>query len=853
MTHFFKPMKIKFRLPAFFLASFLVVLFNPLPANAQLRSQSSSEILQSIKKLGTVGSVLYIAAHPDDENTRFIAWLSKEKLVRTGYLSLTRGDGGQNLIGTEFGEGLGVIRTQELLEARKRDGGEQFFTRAVDFGFSKSFDETLNLWDRDKVLSDIVWVIRRFRPDVIVTRFPPDSRAGHGHHSSSALLGAEAFRKAADSTAYPEQLKWVAPHQAKRIYFNTGNFFASGADLEKSDFLKLDVGSYNPLLGKSINEIAAESRSQHKSQGFGVPLARGSQTEYFAWIDGEKASTDLFDGIDLSWKRLSGGDKIGQQLLAIEKNFDLNAPENSLPALIALKTNLMELNKSGLLLRKSEKNGFSKMDDYFSTLAQKAAELDKIILACAGMYAEAVADDYSAATGETVNVKVNLINRSHSAFSLSSLGIGQPEGSFADLKRLDFNKVYTYPLTAQTATLPLSQPYWLTKPYKTLYQVDKQEYIGLPENPPALTATATLGLPGGSNLDLTLPVVYKWTDRVEGEQFRNFIITPPATVNLPNKVYLFKDNQPQTLSLTVRSQQKALKGILKPQLPEGWHAEPAELPFDLPLKNQEQKLDFKVFPPKNPGEGKLTVLLKTETGEFPAFSYQPIEYQHISKQVIMNPAQAKLIKADIKTTTSRIAYIPGAGDEVAESLRQMGYNVTLLPADNLLSADLSQYQAIVVGIRAYNTEKGLVSGNTRLLKYVENGGRLIVQYNTPDLLLPKFAPFDLTLSRNRVTEENSAVVFSDPKHPVFNVPNKITQQDFEGWVQERGLYFVNAWGKEFTPLLAWNDKGDTPQQGGLLVAKYGKGSYVFTGISFFRQLPAGVPGAYRLLANLIAY
>jgi LmbE family N-acetylglucosaminyl deacetylase len=830
----------------------LAVLFVGFNIAAQIRSQSSAEILQSLKKLGTVGSVLYVAAHPDDENTRLIAWLSKDKLVRTGYLSLTRGDGGQNLIGTEFGEGLGVIRTQELLEARKRDGGEQFFTRAVDFGFSKSFDETLNFWDREKVLSDIVWVIRKFRPDVIITRFPPDNRAGHGHHSSSAILGAEAFRKAADPNAFPEQLKLVKPYQAKRIYFNTGSFFANGAELDKSEFLKLDVGSYNPLLGKSVNEIASESRSQHKSQGFGVPLARGSQIEYFAYTDGEKAEKDLFDGIDLTWKRIKGGEAIGQKIAEIEKSFDFNDPEKSLPALADLHKLLNSLSGSA-----SDKD----------IINNKLDELNKIILACAGIYAEAVADDFSVAIEQKVKGKVNLINRSNFKLILNSLNVNE---YYLNTKRdsllnqvLENNKLYSFSININTSKQPISQQYWLTKPYKTLYQVDNQELIGLPENPPSQIVVCNFTMPNGETLFLELPVLYKWTDRVEGEQFRPFVVTPPATVNVSNKVYIFKDNQSQMVSLTVRAWQKDLKGSLKLDLPSGWHSEPSSVPFSITAKGQEQKFDFKIFPAPQPPKGeywlKAMLSFKGETENSPlggwrdAHSYQAIEYPHISKQAIMNLTQAKLIKLDLKTTATKIAYIPGAGDDVAESLKQVGYNVTIFPADNLLSADLSQFQAVIIGIRAYNTEKGLVSGNEKLLKYVENGGKLIVQYNTPDMLLSKITPFDMAIGRNRVTEENSQVTFLDPNHPVFNSPNKLTQQDFEGWVQERGLYYANTWGKEFTPLISWNDKGETPQQGGLLVAKYGKGSYIFTGISFFRQLPAGVPGAYRLMANLIAW
>jgi LmbE family N-acetylglucosaminyl deacetylase len=799
---------------------------------AQVRPLPASEILQAIRKFSVTGSVLYIAAHPDDENTRLITWLSQEKKVRTGYLSLTRGDGGQNLLGTETAESLGVIRTQELLEARKRDGGEQFFTRAVDFGFSKSFDETLNFWDRGKVLSDVVWVIRKFHPDVIITRFPPDSRAGHGHHSSSAIIATEAFAKAADPKAFPEQLKFVKTWQAKRVYFNTATFFMKQEEMETSE-MKLDVGAYNALLGKSVNEVAAESRSQHKSQGFGVPLARGSQMEYFQFVTGEKATpNDLLSGIDLTWNRFPKGENIARQIADVEQHFEVGSPEKSLPALSELYKNLQT---------------------DFSAETEKLKALQKIILACAGVYAEAVAEDFTAVAGENVNVKINLINRSDFGLKINSLAIRQAENKPEQV--LANNKIYTFPLSVSTAGMEVSQAYWLKKPYKTLYSVDSQELISLPENPPALSAVCKIGLPNDITFDLNLPVQYKWTDRVEGEQFRPFLITPAVSASLSNGVFVFRDEMPKTVSLTLLSHKANLKGSVKLALPAGWRSEPASVSFDIPLKNQEQQADFQVFPPKNTAEATLQVVFQ-ENGraEEKALSWQLIAYPHITRQTLMPVCEGKLVKMDLKIAGKRLGYVMGAGDKVPESLQQIGYEVVNLPADQLLTTDLSRFDAILTGIRAYNTEKGLVSGNPALLKYVENGGKLIVQYNTNgDMVLPQIAPYPLTFSRFRVTEENASVTFADKTHPILNSPNLLTARDFEGWTQERGLYFASEWDSHFTPILAWNDKGEAVQQGGLLAAKYGKGSYIYTGISFFRQLPAGVPGAYRLLANMLAW
>ncbi len=798
----------------------------------QVRAKAANEILLEMRKFNVLGKVLYIAAHPDDENTRLISYLSKDRLYETAYLSLTRGDGGQNLVGTELGEAIGVLRTQELLQARQLDGGQQFFSRAVDFGFSKSAEETFRFWNKEAVLSDVVWIIRKFQPDVIITRFPPDARAGHGHHTASALLAQEAFKISAQKEAFPKHFaEGLQPWQAKSLYWNTGTFWQKDLDslLQKNDgsVLKLNVGTYNPLLGKSMTEIAAEARSMHKSQGFGSALSRGDQWEYLQWMAGDKVRQDLMEGVENSWQRVPALASMDDKMNEIIKNFDPQAPDKSLPALVALHR----------LLEKSET----------TWVAQKREDLTKIIFHCAGIYAEAIAQDYSLAQGEAIQVKLNLIHRSQSPLVLDKIILPQRDSLLR--QALNPNTNYTYSYTLADKALPYSQPYWLAKPYRHLYQ-SEASYLAIPDNKASISLTLRLLL-YGQGFDLEVPLSYKRTDRIAGEQFRPFVVLPAAGIRIENEVVVFADKQAKEIQVSVEAYQAGLQGRVRLALPSAWRVEPAEIPFQMKYKNQFQKFTFKVYPPAQAQSDTLRAEVLCQ-GQVLGQSVQWVEYPHISPQVLLKEARAKVIRLDLKKKSKRIAYVPGAGDEVGEALRQMGYQLTVLPAEAIAGTKLSDFDAIVVGIRAYNTEKALLSANEYLLRYVAEGGRLLVQYNTSmDMLLKDIAPYPIKFGRGRITEENAPARLLNPRHPLWQGPNRITEADFEGWVQERGLYFAESWDKAFEPMLSWQDQGEAPQEGGLLVATHGKGKYIFTGISFFRQLPAGVPGAYRLMANLL--
>ncbi|WP_128543527.1 PIG-L family deacetylase [Larkinella soli] len=807
------------------------------------RPTPAGEILQNLKKLNVVGTALYVAAHPDDENTLMLTYLANERQLRTGYLSLTRGDGGQNLIGPEQGEYIGVIRTQELLAARRIDGPEQFFSRAYDFGFSKSTDEAVRTWGREQVLGDVVWTIRKFRPDVIITRFPPDNRAGHGHHSASGFLAEEAFKIAGDPSRYPEQLKYVQPWQPKRIFWNVfipGAFLSNKKPDEAGTMVAVETGLYNPLLGRSYGEISAESRSQHKSQGFGVPAARGERIDYLLLKAGEPVSRDPFEGIDLTWKRVPGSEPVQQLVSQAVSSFKPERPSASVPVLVQLYRALNRLDTANVYVKTKKK------------------EVENLIQQCLGLWFETNPSDFAAAPGEAVRVASTVVNRAEVPVKLVGLhmpAVGRDTTTNLVLKPNDQRTFLT------TATLAagqkISRPYWLQKPVnKGLFQVDDQRLIGLPENPPALTTEFTFDI-DGQLFTFSRPWAYKFTDPVDGEIYRPFVVQPEVTANLAEKVYAFADNTPKTVEVILKAGKAGVSGTLKLEAPGGWRIEPAEMPFSLKDKYQEIRASFRVSPPPAYGEGQLRAVVSTSAGTT-AYSLRTVAYRHIPTQTLFPAAESKLVKLDIRVTSRNIGYIIGAGDEVPAALQQIGCRVTPLTAREL-NGDLSGYDAVVVGVRAYNTEDWLRNYQAKLMEYVKNGGRMVVQYVTPGgsfiqngLKVAQIGPYPFSVGRERVTEEDAKMNFVNPQHPLLNYPNKITDQDFSGWVQERGIYFAQEWDKAYEPIFSVGDTNEAPKQGSLIYARYGKGHFIYTGLVFFRELPAGVPGAYRLFANLIS-
>lgn len=803
------------------------ILFFGTIARGQTSPQlSSSGIKAGLQKLGVTGSVLYIAAHPDDENTRLLSYLVGERKVRTGYLSITRGDGGQNLIGTEQAEELGLIRTQELLAARKIDGAEQFFTRANDFGFSKTSEETFKLWNKDLILADVVWVIRNFRPDVIITRFPGDARAGHGHHSASSLLAQEAFSAAADPKRFPEQLSKVKTWKTKRIFWNTFNF--GGNNTTSEDQLKINVGQYNALLGMSYGEISSESRSQHKSQGFGVARQRGESYEYFTLLNGEPATRDILEGINLDWQGISNGNEINVLISNLNQNYNIDEPQKSVPGLLRLYSLISALKDENLK-------------------ARKLKEVSDLILAASGIWFEAYSAEPTYALNDDIPVRVQAISR-YTPGARISISFG--DKPLHQNISLENNQLKTIESTVKAS--PLSQPFWLEEKHPIgAYVVKKQENIGNPENPDPLSLTITLQLEG-KTIRFQRPVVYKSTDPIRGEIYRNLEVTPPVVANLQNSQLLFSDSQSRPLSIKLKSYTDDAKGELTLVLPKGWKSSPASIPFDMKTKGEEQTVSFSLSPAEDAISGHLNAEIKINNQVW-SKSIQSIRYNHIPNITWYPEAEAKLVKLDIKTAGKKLAYINGAGDLIPQSLRQLGYEVTILNENQVLSTDLSSFDAVITGIRLYNIEPRMKYINQVLLKYVENGGIMLVQYNVSQpLSISQIGPYPFSISRSRVTEEDSKVTILNPQHRLFNYPNKITANDFNGWIQERGIYYLTNIDAKYETLLSMNDTGEEPANGSLVVANYGKGRFVYTGLSFFRQLPAAVPGAYRLFVNLIS-
>jgi LmbE family N-acetylglucosaminyl deacetylase len=797
---------------------------------------NAGEIQVALQKLNVLGRVLYVAAHPDDENTNLMALWANGSLYDAAYLSITRGDGGQNLIGSELGERLGVIRTEELIDARRIDHAKQFFTRAIDFGFSKTADETMHIWDHDKILADVVWVVRNFRPDVIVTRFSPEDQKTHGHHTASAILAQEAFSAAADSNRFPEQLAFVKPWQATRLVWNTSPFFFTNRNLpfDPTGLTVLEAGGYNPLLGKAYTEIAAASLSMHKSQGVGSPPRRGARKEYFKPLEGQPMTSSLFEGVDTTWSRVANSESVAAEIRQIISKFNPVDPAASVPELLKLRQAM-----SGI------------QDE--SWIAEKKAQLDKIIAACLGLHVEASTATEAFVPGQNAPIKLEAINRSNVPVTLQEVRFPNTGDSNKVDAALPSNELVTKDLSCRIPDdAPYSQPYWLSKPPALgTFTVDDQKLIGLPENPPLLPVEIDLQV-DGQQLRYLVDTKYRTVDPVAGEIRGPIVISPPAFVNVVNNVFVFPTSQPKSVSMRVTAATGAVKGELKLAAPQGWEVSPASIPIDLKAANAEMAATFSVKPPNQNGEGTLRAIVSIDGRDY-SLERVRISYPHIGVHTLMPPAQAKLVRADIRKKGERIGYIPGAGDDVPESLRQIGYSVKVLSEPEITAKNLAQFSAVVLGIRAYNTQDRISNWLPELFAYVKEGGVAIAQYNTlADLKTNQLGPYPLEISRDRVTDENAQVRVLAPNNPLMNIPNKVTPKDFDGWVQERGLYFPNKWDPAWTPILSCNDPKEKPLDGGLLVAKSGKGFFVYTSYSWFRQLPAGVPGAYRLLANMLS-
>lgn len=813
--------------------------------SAQYRPEAGSlRVKHGIEKLQRLGSVLMIAAHPDDENTALLAYFAKGRRFETAYLSLTRGEGGQNLIGSEQGELMGLIRTQELLAARRVDGAEQFFTRAIDFGFSKTATETLAKWGREAVLSDTVWVIRKYRPDVILLRFSGTPRDGHGQHQSSAMLGKEAFVAAADPARFPEQLEHVKPWQAKRILWNV---FTFGREMEQQaaampDKVTLDVGEYDPELGLSFAEIAGISRSQHRSQGMGASERKGAMPQYLTLVAGDPAKQDVFDGIDTSWNRVPGGAAVAEALAAAAQAFRTGAPEAALPGLLEARSRIAQLAQG---------------DPW---AARKFREIDEVIADASGLWLDASTAQQVAAAGGPLKVQIQAINRSHAGASLASVelaGFAAPV-KLDEVRKLEFNKAVTI---QQGVLLPdrYNQPYWLRRPAtETMYQIEDPLLIGKPDPGNGFTARFRILLGEGQMIEVERPVVNRIVDPVRGELIRPVVVAPIVAVGFADRSFVFPSVTPRPVEVQLRGNQAKAAGEVRIEAPAGWRVEPLSRPFAIEDLGAMTTAQFTVTPPAGESKGELRAVASVGGKEI-RHSMRTIDYEHIPPQTVFPEARVAVVRTDARLLSKKVGYFMGAGDDVPAALRQLGAEVTMLTSDDIARSDLGRFDAVVTGVRAYNVSKDLRANQSRLLEYVEKGGTLVVQYNVREggfmgdpKKLEKIGPYPMEVSTVRVTVEDAPLKPTKPDHFLLQAPNLIRPNDYDGWVQERGLYFASSWDPRYTPLWETADPGEKPAQGATLYARHGRGIYIFTPMSWFRQLPAGVPGAYRIFANFLS-
>jgi len=847
------------KLYIFTLVVLMVLLFSSNRLWSQQVSQNnggvmpSASILQSLRKLQVLGSVLYIAAHPDDENNSLLPYLAKEKMYRTAYLSLTRGDGGQNLIGPEQGIELGMIRTKELLAAREIDGAEQYFTSAYEFGFSKSMDEALQVWDRQKVLADAVWVIRNYKPDVIIARFPPDARAGHGHHSASAQIAREAFSAAADSNQFPEQLtNGVTVWQAKRLLWNTFNF--GGANTTSNEQFKMDVGVYNALEGKSYGEIGGEARSMHKSQGEGRPRRKGEIIEYFTTIVGEAPTRNLLDGVTLDWTRLGeNAASISSAIDAAISNYNPLQPALSLPALVKIHEAVKALPAS-----------------VWKT--HKLNALQQIIEAAAGLSVEAFTVSEKAVQGDSISFTCAINNRSTAIVTLQDIVV--PGQSFSKQvgQQLIQNKNYNYAVNMLPVVAKNDfQPYWLQQPKKSdgMFLVNDYHVLGKAWNDPAISVQFNCKIEGVV-FSITRPVLHKYVDLVKGECVQPFILIPPYELVVKPNVVLTnvlsekgKKNPATPLQLTVVSnQEKQMNAVVRYKLVDQKTGKAVyEKGVDSVFKDAKTgtiEVPFASIYNSTIESNALTAFVAVTNSKGTQHyneHLQKIVYDHIPNTHYLTQDIVKVVDEPIRIKGSKVGYIAGSGDFTEEALVQLGYRVEKITAANCTLQYLAGFDAIVTGVRAYNVNAFLKDGYQTLLQYVQNGGNLIVQYNRAGTngLTPPMAPYPFTISGgSRVTEENAEVAFSIPTHPALQSPNQITARDFEGWIQERSTYQATAIDARYQAPLSMHDKNEQPSSGSLLTCAYGKGNFSYVSLALFRQLPAGVAGSYKLLANLIA-
>jgi LmbE family N-acetylglucosaminyl deacetylase len=773
----------------------------------------STGILPELRSFREMGSVLFVAAHPDDEDSSLIALLARGRYCRTGYLSITRGDGGQNVLGPEIGDELGVIRTQELLAARRADGGQQFFTRAKDFGYSKDFRETLRFWGEQDVLSDVVRVIREFRPDVVVAGFSTNQTPGqHGHHVASAILAGQAFKLAGDPNAFPEQ--HLKPWQPKRLLQNRG-------------------GSLQMPVSAEIGAIAGRSRSMHKTQGFGDFAGRGGGGAGFTFLSGEPATRDIFDGVDTTWARVPGAAEIGTLAGEVIDHFNPTNAAESVPALLKIHHLLAGLPADPVL-------------------DEKRAFLSHVVQECLGLRVQTTIEQGDVVPGEDLHLRTTAIVESD--IPVTWIGV-RPERDTSLDDSHPVRLVRGQPSTRRDdnwklpSGTPLTMPYWLRQEGTIgRFRVDDASLIGRAENPPAFALENVFQIGSNRFSIQTEPMM------VNGDLSRALWVIPPVSLRFVDDVQLFPPGAARQTVVEVTAARENSTGSLKLRAPSGWRVSPESLPFSLLKAGEKGRFTFTITAPPQAGTAEITAVADVGGRSWDR-GHLELRYDHIPAQLLQPPARLKALSLELAVHARKVGYVPGAGDLIAEALARMGCAVTQLTSNDLTPEKLNGFATVVIGIRAFNVHPELSSRIAELSNYSTNGGTVIVLYNRPAQRAGsamRLAPYRLSVSGERVTDETAEMTLLAPDHPVYNTPNKIVASDFDGWVQERGAYFASEWDHHFTPLIACHDPGEQPLRGSLLVAQEGRGYFVYTALSWFRQLPDGVPGAYRLFANLIS-